>query len=298
MNIAVVHLQAGRWTEMRECLEQARGMARRMGFDRRWEEATSQFSTACLLAGNFGEARLLNNELLGASERADPQSRCWAVVRQAELCLLTGDIGGAIEAAQEGVRFCEQGLGRAEWIYALGPLALARLHSGDVLGARQTADACAAWIRRGSIPIFYNVFSHGALAEVYLSLWQDERDPSAKNSLARGARYATEQLSELAGAMAIAVPRARLIRGLTLLNLDRRRERALNSFRESLRHATALAMPYDEALARVALADHGPPSEQALHLAEAERILRQLGATADLVRLARIRALSAAVLPA
>ena len=287
MNVAVVHLQGGRWDEMRACLEAVRKMSERVGFNRRWEESTSQFSTACLLAGKFEESRRLNHELLGASERADPQSRCWAVVRQAELCLLTGDVQAAIAAAQDGVRFCEQGLGRSEWIYTLGPLALARLRSGDAAGARETADACIGWMDKGTIPIFYNIFAHGALAEVYLELWRDARDQTVKVALARAARQAVRHLTKIAGAITVAAPRARLMQGFEALYLDGKRERALQRFRESLRQARAFAMPYDEALALAALGTHaGTGSEQGpAHLSEAERLLRELGATADLARL-------------
>src|SRR4029078_10649727 len=90
------------------------------------------------------------DELSSAIERADPQSKCWAIVRDAELHLLRGDPASALQAAQHGERFCEQGLGFAEWIYALGPLALAYFRTGDLPAARSAADRCAEWLRTGS----------------------------------------------------------------------------------------------------------------------------------------------------
>lgn len=286
MNVAVAHLQAGRWREMRECLETARGMARKMGFNRRWEESTSQFSTACLLSSNIDEASALNNELLGASERADPQSRCWAVVRQAELSLLKNDVAGAVQAAEQGVRFCEQGLGRAEWIYALGPLALARLRNGDSAGAREAADACSGWMRKGTIPIFYNIVSHACLAEVYFELWRRSTEPGERAALARSARFAVGQLSTIARAMAIARPRARLMQGFEALLLDRKPERARQRFRESLRQAKSLEMPFDQALALSALGKSSPAGgAEAPESREARRIFEELGVTAEPLRL-------------
>src|SRR5581483_10592396 len=110
MNVALVNLQAGRWDEMRDLLEKVGAMARRMGFNRRREEALAQFSTASFLTGRFADAARLNQALTGTVDRADPQAKCWAVVRDAELRLIEGDVAGALGAAREGEGVCRRGL--------------------------------------------------------------------------------------------------------------------------------------------------------------------------------------------
>ena len=199
VNVALVHLQACRWAEMRAALDQVRAMAKRMGFSRRWEEATSQFSTACFLAGHFSEAASLNDELLRSVERADPQTKCWAVVRDAELGLTRDDVVGALAAGREGQQLCQQDLGRSEQIFALGPVMLARLRSGDLAGARTAADQCRDWIAKGDAPVFYNIYAHAALAEVYLALNGAAKDDGQRRDLARAARKAVRGLERSRG---------------------------------------------------------------------------------------------------
>jgi hypothetical protein len=286
MNVAVVHLQAARWTETDQCLERVRAMATRIGFNRRWEEATTQSSTARFLAGRFAESERLNTELLHAVERADPQSRCWAIVRQAELGLLRGTIPAALAAALEGERLCrEGGLQRDEWVYTLGPLALAKLHAGDWAGARETAERCAAWIARGSAPIFYNVFAYAAVIEVYLAL-SERAGESERVPLLRAALRSLGRLRSMSGAMPIASPRAELWTGLVALHRGKSRARIRTSFEQSAARAKALDMPFDRALALAALGEHAADDRDHARrsLESARALFESCGATANAER--------------
>lgn len=283
MNVAVVHLQAGRWPEMQTELELVRSMARKMGFPRRWEEATSQLSTAHLLNGRIADSVATNDELVAVSERADPQSKCWGIVRRAEVALLKGDIAAAVEAAREGERLCQRGLGFAEWIYTLGPLALAFLRSGDAAAARAAADQCSAWALKGSAPIFYNIWALAAISEVYLALWEASRDRVERDDLARASRRAVKRLRLAGSAMAVAAPQAYLWRGMEALKLDRRPLAALRLFRESAKRANRLGMSYDEGRAFAALGEHAlDPVARARELREAMTIFSRIGAAHDL----------------
>jgi hypothetical protein len=286
MNVALVHLQAGRWAEMSTELDHVRTVARQIGFSRRWEEATSQFSTARFLNGRFEDAAALNDELSSTIERADPQSKCWAVVREAELHLVRGDPTSALDAARQGERWCEQGLGFAEWIYTLGPLALAYLRTGDRAAARAAADRCAEWMRKGSAPVFYNIFAYAAVAEVYLALSAETDDPGARRKLGDHARRAVRRLRLTGRAMAIAAPRAYLWRGILAARLDGRPLQAQRLFNDSLLRARRLGLAHDEAMALAALGETATDrAEGRLQLAEAARIFRRLGARANLARI-------------
>ena len=118
INVALVHVQAGRWQQVREADDAARALAKEIGFKRRWVEGTIQLSTACFLWGKFDEAARLNAELAEAIDPNDQQARVWCATRQAESALVGNDADRALVHALEGVQACE-GLGRPEWIYAL-----------------------------------------------------------------------------------------------------------------------------------------------------------------------------------
>jgi serine/threonine protein kinase/tetratricopeptide (TPR) repeat protein len=298
MNVALVHMQAARWPEMEEQLEEVRAMALRIGFKRRWEEATTQFSTARFLSGRFADATALNADLSGAIERADPQSKCWAVVRDAELALLVGDVEAALAAAREGEAHCEQGLGFAEWIYALGPLALSHLRAGDLAAALEAADRCAGWMKKGSAPVFYNINAYAAVAEVYFAVREASRDPLERRRLAARARAAVKRLVLVGYAMPIAAPRAFFWRGIEALRLRQRRDLALRWFRQSLERARRLEMAYDEGMALAMLGEHGPdPGENARLLGEAGEILERIGASRERARVAALLAANVGAAP-
>jgi serine/threonine protein kinase/tetratricopeptide (TPR) repeat protein len=290
MNVGMVHILAGRWGAMRECLEKIRSTARRMGFNRRWEEATAALATGCFLAGDFAEAARLDDEMAASIERADPQCKCWVSVRQAQIDLIRGDPAAAVAAAHEGERLCEQGLGQPDWIFTLGSLALARLRAGDAAGARQAAERCAEWMSKGSTPVFYNAASYAALVEVYMALFQTAGDAADRRTLEGATRRALKRLGGLARAVAVAAPCALLWRGMAALHLDGRRDRACRLFQDSLERARALAMPYDEAMALAALGEHGRGDRDAAarHLAGAAAILERIGARHDLDRVRRL----------
>ncbi len=295
MNVALVHLQAGRWLEMRGLLEEVRDSSARMGFARRWEEATSQFSTGLLLNGRLEESKSLNDELLGRIERADPQSRCWAEVREAELRLLQDEFSGALTAARAGANVCRQGLGRAEWIFALGTLAIAELRSGNRPAARAAADQCLDWIRRGNAPVFYHVFPYAALAETYLSLHAAATDRSERAELVRCVRRTMAAFRAIASAIAVAAPRERLFQGFAALRLDGSRRRARGFFAAALEAARRRDMPYDEALALTALSEAEPTSAaRRAHLEQAAALFARIGATSDRSRVQALLAGDAA----
>jgi serine/threonine protein kinase len=292
MNVAVVHLLAGRWRETSVALDAVAALSRRMGFSRRWEECMAQLGTSHFLEGRFQDAHDVNEAFLAAIERADPQTKCWAVVKRAELALAKGDVAQALRDALEGERLCRQNLGRAEWIYTLGPLALAHLRSGNPQEARAAADQWAEWVARGSAPTFYNVFAYSAAAEVYLALWREARDEAERRPLGAALRRAVRHLRANGRGMAIAAPRAWLWRGIAAAHLDGQRSRALRFFRESLERARRLQMPHDEAMALAALGEHAADAaERRAKLDEATAIFARLGASHDLWRVERLRAL-------
>ena len=289
MNVSLVHVHAGRWSEMRARLEEVRAMSRRLGFNRRWEEATTQFSTGCLLSGQLLEAKALNDAHLASVERADPQSKCWATVRDAELAILFDDVEAGLAAAQAGVRLCRDGLARSEWVYALGALALAELYSGNVAAALDATRQCIEWIDKGAAPVFYHVVAYAAVVEVHLTAWAASKGRE-RRSLAKAVRRDLQRLDKLASGVTAAKARASYWKGIVALRLEGDRRGAARHLRAAVSRAQRVTTEYDEALALAALGEHSLEGSDVARseLADAAVILRRIGATRDLARVERL----------
>jgi eukaryotic-like serine/threonine-protein kinase len=286
INIALVHIQAGRWRQAREADEAARALATEIGFKRRWVEATIQLSSACYLAGEFDEAARLNNELATALDSNDRQARVWCATRKAELALVANEAEGALAVALEGVQEC-QGLGRPEWIYALGALALVYLRLGDSAKARQAADSCAEWIGKDTPIAYYNIEAYAWVAEVYFALLQERGGQQDEVNLRSAAVNAVRQVRAIGRTMPAAGPRAQLWRGFEALRLRGNKTDAEKHFRRSVAAAQRLTMPYDEAVALTSMVENLPLSAVELQTARetAAKLFSGLGAKHDLARL-------------
>ena len=289
VNLTQNHIMACRWREAEECAQQVRSIASGIAFMRRWEEATTQLSSAFLLAGRFSEAESLNQDLGHSVQRGDPQARAWHVVRSAELALVAGDTATALACAREGERLCNQGLLRAEWIYALGPLALAALRSGDRKEAEEVADRCAEWIAKGSPIAFYNIFSYSAVAEVYFELLAAEDRAEQRSTLLRKAQAAVKQMRAIGRVMRAAAPRALLWRGREA-QFQQQPAKAASFFGKALTEARSLKLPFEEALALTSLGELAPgdDSQRRASLEQASLIFERLGALREAGRLEKL----------
>jgi serine/threonine protein kinase len=285
INIALVHVQAGRWQEVREADEAARVLAKEIGFKRRWVEGTMQLSTACFLEGDFAEAARLNDEAADAVDATDQQARVWRATRRGESMLISNEAAGALQSALEGVKACE-GLGRPEWIYALGALALAYLRTQDFARAREAADRCAAWIGKDTPIAYYNIEAYAWVAEVYFALLE-RATGSEERDLRVTVAKAVRQVRAIGRVMRAGAPRAELWTGVEALRLGGDSRKAERHFRKSIAAAKGLHMAYDEALGLAALATHLPLSagEAEDCRDQAKRTFSRLGAAYDLARL-------------
>ena len=287
VNMGLVHLQAGRWAENAESLEEARAMSRKVGFARRLEEATSQLSTAYMLRGDYARAEALNDELVASIERADPQSKCWAIVRQAELALVRGDTEAAVALAKEGERFCQNGLGFAEWIYTAGPLALASWRAGNAAAAARGRRSRRVVGREG---LGAHLLQRLCASErSRTSTWLCRRSRAAPRSGPNSSSPAAARSSGSASSGNRSPSRRPvpfLWRGLEAAKLDHKPAKAKRWLEKSLEAARRLSMPFDEAMALASLGDLVQDrAERERLMGGAAGILERIGATYDLARL-------------
>jgi hypothetical protein len=159
------------WDVVRADTDRMRRISTRIGFHRRWEEATAQLGTTLFMTGDIPGAKRVFGELsASAGERGDNQTQVWALVGMGQIRLVQGDIEGAHNLLGAAEKLLAKGLTRAEQIYTLGPLALCCLRMGDDARARRVAEACASWIRQGP-PIFcYTIFAYASAVATFWGL--------------------------------------------------------------------------------------------------------------------------------
>jgi hypothetical protein len=272
-----VNLSArGAWAESDRRLERAVEIATDLGFRRRWEEATGVLAFNRLLTGAVDEALSAADAVHRSAGRGDTQTQCWSLLERAQAKLALGFLDDALGDARAAERLSAQ-LGRDERIWAHGIVALAAYRRGNLVSAREAADRARAAIAGGPPIMSACVDSYGAVAEIFLGLWEGSSDASTRRSLRTAARASCRALASFARIFSFARPRAALRRG-DLLWLEGRPEKARAAWEAARTGARALAMAADEGLALLRLADRvAPAGERASLRAEAIALLRKGG---------------------
>jgi hypothetical protein len=162
-----------------------------------------------------------------------------------------------------------------------GLFAITRLRQKQPKAAWEAAEQALQWITHSSPTSYPALLGFASVAEVCLTLWQDDAQPSRKAA----AQRACQGLRKFAGVFPIGQPRGWLWQGHShwLMNQP---VKAKHSWQKGLEAAQKLLMPYEVALAHAELGIHAPPDspERQTHLEQARAIFAQLGATRDLAR--------------
>jgi tetratricopeptide (TPR) repeat protein len=261
---ALYAIGVGRWRQVREWLEEAVGIARRLGHRRRLAEITGLLFWERYFTGVFAA----NGPLLAELDRlgrhsGDAQVRAWALGGQAVNGLRLGDLESVAQALQRRP--------------APALAAMLHLRRGDRDAAAQALGQALEQARLPPVKCYWFDL-YAMAAEVAVALWLDARRRQAGDTAARGA-LATEAvrcLRRYARRFPIGEPRALLYRGLLAWTGGRPRA-ARRAWRASLAAADRLGMPYDQALAHAALGRHGPPAERPRHQARARELFARLG---------------------
>jgi len=182
----------GRWADGEPVIQAAVGIAERLGYRRRWEEAVS------ILAYNHGMRGLTEQALAEAesvyrsSLRGDPQTRCWSLIERARAKLELDRIDDACRDLDAAAALAE-GLGRDERWWVAGVQTLAELASGDVERAVVLANRTLVVIGRQVPLVSAAGAGYAALAEACLQLLE-RAAPSARAERLAAARAACQAL--------------------------------------------------------------------------------------------------------
>jgi class 3 adenylate cyclase/tetratricopeptide (TPR) repeat protein len=261
---ALYGIGVGRWPQVRDHLEEAAGIVRRLGDPRRLAEITGLLVWELYFQGDLRSIRPLLAELdrLGR-QSGDAQVRSWAVAGHAVVGLRTGDVDAAAKA-----------LGRRA---APAPQAMLRLRLGDRAGA---VEALRRALREASRPpvkcYWFDLYAMST--EVAMGLWLDARRRGEHEGgpWRPMAEQAVRYLGRFARMFPIGRPRHLLYRGL-LAWLDGRPAAARRHWRAALEAAEGLAMRHDQALVLDMLGRHGEPGRRAGYRERARELFGQLG---------------------
>jgi hypothetical protein len=262
---ALYGIGVGRWPEVREHLEEAAGIVRRLGDPRRLAEITGLQVWERYFQGELARVRPMLAELdrLGR-QSGDAQVRSWAAAGHAVVGLRTGELEEAAAALRRRPAPASE--------------ALLALQLGDRAQAVEALRRALEQASRPPVKCYW--FDLYAMAgEVALALWLDRggRDAARGGPWQAMAAQAVGYLGRYARVFPIGEPRHRLQRGL-LAWVCGRPGPARRDWWAALAAADRLGMRYEQALALDMLGRHGEPGQRPAARERARAAFARLGA--------------------
>jgi len=261
---ALYGIGLGRWPEVREHLEEAHAIVRRLGDPRRLAEITGLQVWERYFQGEVAGLSPMLAELDRIGRQSgDAQVRAWAVAGHAVAGLRVGNREAAAAALFRRPAPASE--------------AMLALQLGD--RARAVEALRRALEQASGPPVKCYWFDLYAMtAEVALALWLDSRargegDAGPWRAMAT---QAVGYLGRYARVFPIGEPRARLHRGLLAWTAGRAAA-ARRDWRAALAAAEGLGMRYEQALALGILGRHGEPGQRPAHRERARGLFERLG---------------------
>ncbi len=283
-------MNVGALDQARQSMEQSVGMAEELGDRRQLIESGALLSLNNHYAGRFAEANAQAVRLYEAAERnGDIQGQVWGFCFQSINLLVLDEVEHAAKLMEAALILLNESvgasLGTQERMEVYGALALVRLRQGEMQAARQAADEVLPILMKPptTAAIFY---SYTSAFEVYLSLCTTEQKvPAGDKTPVQQAARACAALRKFAHVFPLGQSRALLARG-ELAWLRGKPRFAFRAWRQALRAAERLNMPYDQGRAHLEIARHMKSSDPArrTHLDRACSLFKELGAVYDLKR--------------
>jgi class 3 adenylate cyclase/tetratricopeptide (TPR) repeat protein len=271
----------GQWDEAQSLLEDAISKMERIGNRRRWLENLSLLAIMLLPRGKVKRSAELRAQLhTAAVQYGDVQIEGWALLEQAEIALLEGELDGAFgflnRAGELSAKF-----GRTEVIWYNGLLGVAHLRGGKPTQAREAAGKAQKVISESPPNAYYLLEAYAGVAEVSVTLWDPAAPASDDTTKAaqKAARQAVKSLKKFARSFPIGAPRALLWEG-AYEHKAGKPVVAQTAWEQALKEAQRLAMPNEQALAHYRLGHlvEGDDAARADHIQRAGEIWTELGA--------------------
>jgi hypothetical protein len=259
-------LALGNWGEARRLADAGIAMAERIGDQRRWGDHHVQLVMVGRPSGDLELARQALTELRDSGLlEGDPLLRCWTYCQCAEDAALRGDL----DAAASFLALAREPLGElglSEKIWVLGSLAHTHLRRGErdeaLVAAREGLDT----MRRTPPMRVAALEGYAGIVEAFVSALESAASREEAREHARAARAALRRLARFSRGFRIGRPRTELLRGRYEAARGHHAD-ALARYRRALELAQRLAMPLEEAFARLTLGFALAVSDPARHAA-------------------------------
>ena len=283
--LAVYHVAECRWAECEAGVRHAAEVAERVGDQRLWEEARTQYALLAVYRGRFEESLALFREVQRLSRRSgNQQIACWGTIGEGgALCRLGRDEDG-VRILVEALAAIDEQTMRAEAITGFGILALARLRTRDPAGAFEAADRAVGHIRTMKAVAYWTQPGIAGAAEVLLSLlavgWAPT--PAVRARLSTQGREAVLAMRRFARHFPLGRPYAALWSG-TAAWIAGRARRAHRLWERAIALAEQLGTPYECARAHLEVGRYLPTDspDRLHHLHRAEELFDKLGSVRD-----------------
>ncbi|MEP6894790.1 MAG: AAA family ATPase, partial [Chloroflexota bacterium] len=279
-------IMVGKWDEVREKVEEAKGLCEKLGDYRQWGDCTAMLGENAIISGDIQYSINIFNILLeDARRRRNPLHQGWGLLGIARSNIRLGKPEIGIPMLEEALQILDETPNLASSIETNSQLALAHLRSGNhekaLAFARKTLDLCA-----NISPTVYSMnLGFAALADTCFELWDDAlQTPSRKLEAEQYkllAERALKPIRAFQSIFPIGKPVTPYYQGWYEW-LTGKQEAALKSWHKGLEAAQKFNMPYEEGLIRVKLGTYEKDDSRKNHLERAIQIFMKMGVVHEL----------------
>ncbi len=286
---AALHLMTGEWGPARLRYDKAMVLARTLGNSPLYLFCLLQRATVAYWQAEYAAAEADATALLGEAQRDGfPQYEVWALGTLGSVLLRRGAWAQARRQLDAAHALAQLDQAKTARIFVAGQRAWVALQQGERSTAQQLAEAALHEIRATAQT------GHGALegyfgvVTTYLELAADAAPAARRRELLQVVQQALPGLHRYARLVPIGTARAALCQA-RFAELQGHWPLALKWLRRALRAAQSHGLPYDQALAHLAIGRLASTAalparerpEPRLHLDAAERLLARCGAVAE-----------------
>jgi DNA-binding SARP family transcriptional activator/tetratricopeptide (TPR) repeat protein len=289
LSTSIFTLGVGNWEEALASIRAANEIHEQAGD---W----NRLGVGLMLLANYFSLRGQNADSLNTYEQlcvladrsGNIQHLAWGIDGRAKCLIRRGepeDLQRALELLEDSLSTLkDQGMHQEE-VEAFGFLAHAEWRQDHPEAALEAARTASMILGRSAPNFFSQVEGYAAIARTYLSAWEalEPSDSASRDEIHGLARNAVRMLNRLARTFPVCGPRAAIWHA-HLDWIDGRRTAAMRGWRQGLRLAAELGVPYEEALAHLELGTHlgsGDPASRT-HLDRAADLFARQSVRGDL----------------
>ncbi|HRE46697.1 MAG TPA: AAA family ATPase [Aggregatilineales bacterium] len=288
LNLAGVwHVGMGEWAEAQTYFEKGRDLAHEIGDRREWITSYTTLGVMCHYQGRYHDSMLLNSTAYEhATQLGNKQG--WGMYTKAESEYRWGRFAEALKSYEKSMEYVVGDIRRSSEARVAGGRAICYMGLGDYDSAIREVEQMRSLLGKTSPTVYSMLDAYSSWGDVYLRLAEraekagETPSPAHLEQAAAGCKL----LKRFGKIYPVGRARARLWAG-RYERLVGKRDTALSEMLEAAADGKALAMPYEEALARYYAGVFGSPDTRQ-QLQTAQAIFERLDAQADVAKCAAV----------